>query len=278
MESLSPSQSQPAPHPETLHILHSELQKEYELPLTQMVNTQTGEKLPAFDYETALKMTQPAAPVESQPQRTLEEEASLERESVKLYSREHVMRPEDARNRRLKALVAAAAFGIAGTAPSMATAGGINTKPYEQQKTLEIQNAVIGVFASDAVLKRDQQGNKVLVKKTPQEMQETQRTAALNLAPQISPEVAQYARAIGINIINRGLLFAIQNIDNPAEEISITKYHNPTQYTTLIRIEKAQGGGLLITNNFVKDNQPKTLLITVRTDINKKMGYTTIGG
>lgn len=262
------------------HILRPEEIQEGE-PEVLAGNIKTGEQLAAFDYEVAIAMAElsPAFQVSSSPI-SLEDEARLEKESVPGTERPKILRPNSLKVaeekkkwgmiQTVQATVAAGVMSAAAMAPQPAQAGGING--FEQAAAVVAAGIINNkLFNNSPVsIKIDQNNNGVLVAKSPQEM-------AMNLAPQISQETMNYARAIGINIINDGMIFKIENANNPAEEITIVKYYNPTQFTTGISVRQAVGGGILLSVQYVKDNLPKAQLITIRTFANGKMGAVTVG-
>jgi hypothetical protein len=240
-----------------------------------MGNYATGRPLAAFDYDTALKMVQTPqeSPTNTQvdhavavPQ-TSAQEVALEKESAAEVPRKHILRPL---RKYVQHVVTAGVMGAAAMAPQEASAGGMNG--------LEQTAAVIAAgFINNKVFNNtpigvrvDQNGNGVLVAKSPQEM-------AMNLVPRFEPGVLEYAQSIGVNVVDNGMMFQLQNAENPQEEINIVRYHDQTRYATEISLKKAQGGGLLISYKYVLNNLPKTQLITVRTFANGKMGAVVVG-
>ncbi len=237
--------------------------------------SELGGKLRTFDYDAALKMTQVST--ESSPS-TQEQQTSPEKGPV-FFRRPTVFRPGDNKRRsradRIKAALAVGAFGLAGVATG-AAAGGINTKQYEEEAKMAIGNAVLGAIISDAAIKRDAFGNKVLVRKSPQEM-------ALNIPLDASPQVKAYAKAIGVGILSSGNILTVLNEGNPGQCVTIPRYTSDTQYVTGLKLTAAEGGGLLLHVNYVQGlagNRliPKSQIVTIRTDANHNMACTIIGG
>lgn len=196
-----------------------------------------------------------------------------ESEPKKWYKR--IFRPSDLINERFKirvrALAAAALVGIGGvTTTDNAEAGGIRGLEQTGKGILAgVVNEMI-LNKTGTNVRIDQQGNPVIVAKSPQEV-------ALNLQPRFEPGVLEYAQGIGLNVINQGMIFQIQNNLNPAEAVSLVKYHNPTYYSTAITLSKAPGGGLLLLTQYIKNNYPGAQMVTIRTNSEGKMLYTVVG-
>jgi hypothetical protein len=250
-----------------------------------MGDSSTKQLLPSFefDYDAVSKMVKPTnieqfsqeAPVLTETKASLQAEAALEQQETVIPKTRKVLRTGDLRReqmmQRVNALAAAAVVGIAGaTMTDNAEASG--------KKDVQQVGAVLGAAVINNVLlqkspvgvKIDSRGNPDIVAKSPQEL-------AINLAPRLEPGVLEYAQAIGLNVINAGMVFQIQNNNNPAEQISFTKYHSPTHYTTSFGLRKAPGGGIQLYIQFIKDGTPKAELVTIRTDANGKMGAVSVG-
>lgn len=254
------------------HILRPE-EQEIE-PVVSMGNTKTGEPLPRFDYDTALAMTEDSEnKSKAEPAMLLEQQVSLEKE-IQVYPRERVLRAGD----RFKKLAAVAATAVAGLAATgNVSAGGIKGMDRIGQAIGDnAANAVLNALGVPVVVGRDQRGNSEMRMRTPQEL-----AVAMQLST--TPDVIEYAKAIGVGFINSGNIFTVLNEGNPNQCVTIPKYTSQTQYVTNLRLTKAEGGGLLLHVNYVQGvsgNQliPKTQIVTIRTDINRNMACTIIGG
>lgn len=199
---------------------------------------------------------------------------SLEQQSTALPQASVVMRPGDAIHRRMmtkiKTAVASGLIAFAGSSMTdKAQAGGIpGLEDAGKAVAVGILNGMIS--QTPFGVRMDNKGVVGVVAKSPQDR-------AMNVVPRLEPGVLEYANAIGINVINEGLIFQLQNQSNPIEEIHFKKYHNPTHYTTGLSLRKAQGGGLLLSVQYVQDNFPKAQLITIRTNESGKMTYVKAG-
>lgn len=256
--------------PSQEHILRPEEEKE---PVVYEGNIKTGEPLPRFDYDVALAMTKGGDTPSQESPLPLEQQVSLE-QKIKVFPRERVLRAGD-RFKKYAAITATAVAGLA--AAGNASAGGIQGMDRVGQAIGDnLKNAVLGAIGAPVVVGRDQQGNSAIRMKTPQEM-------AVTTQLQTSPEVLQYAKAIGVGFINSGNIFTVLNEGNPGQCVTIPKYTNDTQYVTNLRLTMAEGGGLLLHVHYVQGVSgnrliPKSQIVTIRTNENRQMACTIIGG
>jgi hypothetical protein len=188
-------------------------------------------------------------------------------EKVTFYERRHVLR---SRWRNITknitqaigtTVVAAAALGAIGT-PKEAEAGGV--RGLEQAG-----KAVAAQVINETLLKntpvsmqQDRNGNPVVVVKSVQEQKLIELADTRKI---VSKEVENYANAIGLNILNDGMTFQVQNNSNPNQNVTITKYYNPNHYTISIKLTLAPGGGLLLVNHYIKQGQLHGQTATLRT-------------
>lgn len=273
---LSPQLQQQAPQ-EQPHILHPDLEEtaQPEPPVYMMDPSLPGGKLRTFDYDAALQM------IDSSPKTSstspLEQPKTPEREPI-FYPRTNVLRPgDDVRKSnadRIKAALAVGAFSLAGA--FSVEAKDINTRPYERAASTALKNVLLGAVVPDAAIVRDAQGNEVMVRKTPQEL-------AINMEVKASPQVKEYAKAIGVGILNSANILTVLNEGNPGQCVTIPKYTSETQYVTNLRLTAAEGGGLLLYVDYVQGVSgnrliPKSQIVTIKTDANHNMACTIIGG
>ncbi len=213
------------------------------------------------------------------PPKLVEEDATIQQlERVRtepvLHVRKGILRPGTRRKilDRVKAVAMAGLVGVAGAmAPDNAEAGGI--KGLEQAgKTIAVgmaNNTFLSKTPFGIVL--DNQGNPVVVAKSPGQ-QASQKPSMRQ------PGIEAHAQAMGLSIIEQGMVFAIVSNNHPNESpVSITKYYNPTHYTDSIKLEKAPNGGLLLSTVYIKDGQPRSHMAVINVDQTGKIVSTIMG-
>lgn len=198
--------------------------------------------LPTFSYADAVQMTQPSS-IFKKP-----EQPKSPSHEPKPNAGNRVLRPGDTSSKslsgRMKALAMAGVVGLSGAMMTdNVEAGGI--PGLEQAGKVIGTRFLNGVLASSPLaVTIDSQGNPLVVAKTPAQM--------AMLKPALREQgVEQIAASMGLSIIEQGAIFSISRNNNPADNIFINKFHNPGQYTTGIKLERAPNGGLKLSVAFI---------------------------
>lgn len=231
------------------------------------LDSSTGKEIPGFSYDDAKFMIASAhvpeqAPASQEVSHVMREPEHLEAPAIPpsptLHVREKVLRSTV--GQKTRALAAAALVGIGGAAATdNAQAGAFENSVKNAGKAIAVNMVNKALGNSPVGVTLDRHGNPVLAPRSPAQM-------ALERPVNYEPGVREYAASIGIDVIERGLNFSILNRNDLSDpgQLTIKKSESPTRYTTNLTLQKAPGGGLLLTDSYMFDGIQKTEIAIIR--------------